>query len=143
MTVYVRRLLWLLRSYTAPYWYLVALLIVTSYLATAVAALFPLLMAPILDLALGGANGLGGGDAASGLSLRNLGASVLRWIGVTAVDDRARAILVLCAVYIGVGFFKGRLCGVDGTDVVIEGDDRKTHRVALGLITRANLEVEF
>ncbi len=59
----LRRLLWLLRSYTAPYWYLVTLLIVTSYLATAVAALFPLLMAPILDLALGGTSGLGGGDA--------------------------------------------------------------------------------
>ena len=43
----------------------------------------------------------------------------------------------------GQGFFKGRLAGVDGTDVLIEGDDRKTHRVALGLITRANLEVEF
>ena len=103
----LRRLLWLLRSYTAPYWYLVTLLIVTSYLATAVAALFPLLMAPILDLALGGTSGLGGGDAVSGVSLRNLGASVLRWVGVTAVDDRARAILVLSAVYVGVGFFKG------------------------------------
>jgi len=27
--------------------------------------------------------------------------------------------------------------------VLIEADDRKTHRVPLGVITRANLEVEF
>jgi ribosome maturation factor RimP len=43
----------------------------------------------------------------------------------------------------GQGFFKGRLGGVEGTDVVIEGDDGRTHRVPLNLITRANLEVEF
>ena len=49
----VRRLLWLLRHYTAPYWWAVGLLLVTSYLATALAASFPVLMAPILDLALG------------------------------------------------------------------------------------------
>jgi ATP-binding cassette, subfamily B, bacterial MsbA len=105
----VRRLLWLLRSYTAPYWPAVAVLLVTSYLATAVAALFPLLMAPILDLALGGMSAAGGGDGASGVSLRNLGASVLRWVGVVTVEDRGRAILVLCAVYVAVGFFKGWL----------------------------------
>ena len=105
----VRRLLWLLRSYTAPYWPAVAVLLVTSYLATAFAALFPLLMAPILDLALGGMSAAGGGDGASGVSLRNLGASVLRWVGVVTVEDRGRAILVLCAVYVAVGFFKGWL----------------------------------
>jgi len=54
-----------------------------------------------------------------------------------------RAKLVMREPVDGQGFFKGRLAGVDGTDVLIEGDDRKTHRVALGLITRANLEVEF
>ena len=43
----------------------------------------------------------------------------------------------------GQGFFKGRIGGVDGGDVVIDGDDGRTHRVPLGAITRANLEVEF
>ena len=43
----------------------------------------------------------------------------------------------------GQGFFRGKLAGVDGTDVLIEADDRKTHRVPLEAITRANLEVEF
>jgi len=43
----------------------------------------------------------------------------------------------------GQGFFRGRLGGVDGSDVLIDGEDGKTHRVPLGAITRANLEVEF
>jgi ATP-binding cassette, subfamily B, bacterial MsbA len=103
----VRQLLWLLRSYTAPYWYAVALLLVTSCVATAIAALFPLLMAPILDLALGGPVSLDSSHGATGLSLRNLGTSVLRWVGIASIEDRSRAILVLCAVYVGVGFFKG------------------------------------
>ena len=43
----------------------------------------------------------------------------------------------------GQGFFRGRLAGVDGTDVLIDADDKRTHRVPLAVITRANLEVEF
>jgi ribosome maturation factor RimP len=43
----------------------------------------------------------------------------------------------------GQGFFKGRLGGVDGADVIIEGDDGRQHRVPSGAISRANLEVEF
>ncbi len=54
-----------------------------------------------------------------------------------------RAKIVMREKIDGQGFFKGKLGGIDGTDVLIEGDDRKTHRVPLGLITRANLEVEF
>jgi len=40
-------------------------------------------------------------------------------------------------------FFKGKLGGVDGDAVTIETDDGRRHRVPLGVITRANLEVEF
>src|SRR5262250_1552434 len=43
----------------------------------------------------------------------------------------------------GQGFFRGRLGGVDGGEVLIDGEDGKTHRVPLDAITRANLEVEF
>ena len=43
----------------------------------------------------------------------------------------------------GQGFFKGRLGGIEGSDVLIDGDDGRTHRVPVGVITRANLEVEF
>jgi ribosome maturation factor RimP len=43
----------------------------------------------------------------------------------------------------GQGFFRGKLAGLDGDDVLIQGDDRKTHRVPIAAIARANLEVEF
>ena len=43
----------------------------------------------------------------------------------------------------GQGFFKGTLGGMDGQDVLIDGDDGRAHRVRIDLITRANLEVEF
>ncbi|TMF32759.1 MAG: ABC transporter ATP-binding protein [Chloroflexi bacterium] len=105
----VSRFFWLLRTYTAPYWWAVALLLVTSYLATAMAALFPVLMAPILDLALGAPVGGEGGAAAASLSLKNLGAAFFRWLGIVSVEDRFRAILILCAVYVGAGFLKGWL----------------------------------
>ena len=54
-----------------------------------------------------------------------------------------RAKLVMRERIDGQGFFKGRLGGVDRGDVVIDADDGRTHRVPLGAITRANLEVEF
>jgi ribosome maturation factor RimP len=43
----------------------------------------------------------------------------------------------------GQGFFRGTIAGVEGQDVLINGDDRRTHRVPLEVISRANLEVEF
>jgi len=43
----------------------------------------------------------------------------------------------------GQGFFRGRIAGVEGQDVLIDADDGRTHRVPLDAITRANLEVEF
>jgi ABC-type multidrug transport system fused ATPase/permease subunit len=83
------------------------LLLLTSYLATALAALFPFLIAPILDLALGTPVGPASGAPAAGLSLRNLGAVVIGWLGIASAEDRFRSILILCAVYVGVGFLNG------------------------------------
>ena len=54
-----------------------------------------------------------------------------------------RAKLVMRQAVDGQMFFKGRLEGVDGSDVLIDADDRRRHRVPLSVITRANLEVEF
>ena len=54
-----------------------------------------------------------------------------------------RAKLVMREAVDGERFFKGRLGGVDGTDVLIDGEDGRRHRVPMGVITRAHLEVEF
>ena len=54
-----------------------------------------------------------------------------------------RAKLVMREKVDGQSFFKGTLGGIDGTHVRIDGDDGRAHRVPLGVITRANLEVEF
>ncbi|MGH9142220.1 MAG: ribosome maturation factor RimP [Vicinamibacterales bacterium] len=43
----------------------------------------------------------------------------------------------------GQGFFRGRLAGVEGQDVLIDGEDGRPHRVGHAVISRANLEVEF
>ena len=101
------RFAWLLRRYVAPHWPGVVLLLVGSALGTVLAAVFPVLMAPILDLALGGS--ATAPARVSGLTLSNLGAAFFSWIGVGAVDDRFRAILLLCLAYVAVGVLKGWL----------------------------------
>ena len=54
-----------------------------------------------------------------------------------------QAKLVVREAIDGQKFFRGRLGGIDGRDVLIDGDDGRRHRVRLDAITRANLEVEF
>jgi ribosome maturation factor RimP len=54
-----------------------------------------------------------------------------------------RAKIVMREAVDGQTFFKGRLGGVEQTVVLIDGDDGRRHQVPLGIITRANLEVEF
>jgi ribosome maturation factor RimP len=61
-----------------------------------------------------------------------------------------RAKLVMREAVDGQMFFKGRLAGVEQDSeqdvvgsVIIVGDDGRTHRVPMDIITRANLEVEF
>ncbi len=57
-----------------------------------------------------------------------------------------RAKLVMREKIDGQGYFKGTLGGVEDGPVqvvLIEGEDRRTHRVPIGVITRANLEVDF
>ena len=57
-----------------------------------------------------------------------------------------RAKLVMREKVDGQGYFKGTLGGVEDGPVkvvLIEGEDRRTHRVPLDVITRANLEVDF
>jgi ribosome maturation factor RimP len=50
--------------------------------------------------------------------------------------------IVTSAPVVGQSHFAGRLSGLDG-DVVLLTEGRRVHRVPLGLISRARLEVEF
>ena len=60
-----------------------------------------------------------------------------------------RAKLVMREAVDGQMFFKGRLDGIEkdtdrgGDLAMIVSDDGRSHRVPIGVITRANLEVEF
>ena len=67
---------------------------------------------------------------------------------LTSADDYTRfagrrAKLVMREKIDGQGYFKGQLGGMEDGHVLIEGEDRRTHRVPLDVITRANLEVDF
>jgi ribosome maturation factor RimP len=67
----------------------------------------------------------------------------LRHIGDYRRFSGRRAKLVMREAIDGQRFFKGTLGGIEGTDVLIDGDDGRRHRVPIAIITRANLEVEF
>src|SRR5262245_10198829 len=54
-----------------------------------------------------------------------------------------RAKIVMREAVDGQRFFRGTLGGVDGTDVLIDSEDGRRHRVPVAIVTRANLEVEF
>jgi ribosome maturation factor RimP len=54
-----------------------------------------------------------------------------------------RAKLVMREPVDGQTFYRGRLGGFEDGAVLIDGDDGRPHRVPEGVITRANLEVEF
>jgi ATP-binding cassette, subfamily B, bacterial MsbA len=104
----LRRLLLLLSAYVRPHWRAVALLLLLSGLAMILTGLLPLIMAPILDLALGGLAAspapprVGFGN----LSLGTLGAAVLQWIGVASPPSPQRAIAFLAGAYVIVGLLK-------------------------------------
>ena len=67
----------------------------------------------------------------------------LRHAGDYSRFSGRRAKLVMREAVDGQTYFKGRLGGVDDNAVLIDGDDGRRHRVPIGVITRANLEVEF
>jgi ATP-binding cassette, subfamily B, bacterial MsbA len=97
---------WLLRRHVAPYWGAVVLLLGSGLLATLLGALLPVLMAPILDLALGRAAPASGRIGVGAISLENLGAAFFQWLGIESITRPFVAILALCAVYVGVGVLK-------------------------------------
>src|SRR5262249_31433440 len=65
-------------------------------------------MAPILDLALGVSKGPAGATpvAVTGVSLKNLGAASLQWLGLGAAAEPLRLIAWLCAAYVAGAVLK-------------------------------------
>ena len=102
----LRTLSWLLGRYLRPYWPMVTLLIAGSYAATLFAGLLPVLMAPILDLALGRGIQPSAVGGLGGLSLNNLGAAFFHAIGVERVASPFTGVLLLCALYIAAGVLR-------------------------------------
>ena len=102
-----RRFLGLLERYLRPHWPAVLLLVLLSYASVALAALLPVLMAPILDLALGASTRAAAAPVGlGGVSLKNLGATFFQWLGVGAVGEPLRAIGLLCLAYVAVAVLK-------------------------------------
>jgi ribosome maturation factor RimP len=54
-----------------------------------------------------------------------------------------RAKIVMREAVDGQKYFKGTLGGLEGNEVLIDAEDGRRHRVPVGVITRANLEVDF
>jgi ribosome maturation factor RimP len=54
-----------------------------------------------------------------------------------------RAKIVMREAVDGQKYFRGTLGGMVDDEVVIDAEDGRRHRVPVGVITRANLEVEF
>ena len=104
----LRRLARLLWTYVRPHWKAVVLLLVSSYVAMLLTGLMPLIMAPILDLALGGMAGRAATPRVGlgNLNLGTLGAAVFQWLGVTGAASPQRAIVVLALAYVLVGLLK-------------------------------------
>jgi ABC-type multidrug transport system fused ATPase/permease subunit len=103
----LRRFCALLRTYLAPHWPAVLLLVGLSYVSVALAALMPLVMAPILELALApGGTPPAAPATLQQIDLKNLGAAVLAWLGAGALGDPLRAVALLCLAYVVVGFVK-------------------------------------
>ena len=103
----IGQIAWLVRRHLAPHWSAVALLLASGFVATLLGAMLPVLMAPILDLALGHpATASAGRIGLGSLSLQNLGAAFFQWLGISAVSRPFAAILVLCGLYVAVGLLK-------------------------------------
>jgi subfamily B ATP-binding cassette protein MsbA len=88
-----------------PYWHSLAWLVAISAVITLLAALGPVIMAPIFDLAFD-RRAVAPPAALSSLNLSNLSGAVFRWLGLPAGMDRFTAIVAFCAAYVVVGWLK-------------------------------------
>lgn len=94
----------LVRTYLRPYWREVLVLVVGYFAFTGLNVVQPLVMAPVLDIAIGGGDSAVAPPAANqlmDLDLNNLGAFVLHRFGLDALDPW-NTILILGLAYAGI-----------------------------------------
>lgn len=101
-----QRLIIIFKRYVMPYWKSICCLQVVNLIITFLTGMMPLIMAPILDIALG--KHLGGEQNITfqNLSLKNLGAAVFHWLQVTENQDPFRILLLLGGIYVLVGILR-------------------------------------
>jgi subfamily B ATP-binding cassette protein MsbA len=101
-----QRLVTIFKRYVLPYWKSMCCLQVINFLVTFLTGILPLIMAPILDIALG--KHIGGGQEITiqNLSLKNLGAAVLQWLNITDATDKFRILLLLGGIYVLIGLLR-------------------------------------
>jgi subfamily B ATP-binding cassette protein MsbA len=105
-----QRLTYILKKYVRPYWKSMLLLQFVNFALTFLTGLLPLIMAPILDMALGKPISPAAGEleiTLRNLSLDNLGAAMLQWLNLTDTTDMFRAILLLGGLYVVVASLRG------------------------------------
>ena len=104
-----QRLLYLLTKYARPYWKSTLVLLIANLVGTFLATLSPLIMAPILDIALGKPISPGGAPQKvtfGNLNLSNLGTAMLQWLDLTDTTDRFQVVLILSGLYVLVGIMR-------------------------------------
>ncbi len=93
----------LLSRYMKPYRVQLSMLLVGTMVATAVSGALPLTMAPILDTILGKAgrfNETVSAVAVANINLKNLGPTILDWLGFGQISDKFTLVLLLCGLFI-------------------------------------------
>ena len=107
-----RPLAHLARRYLPPHRPALAALAIIGLASAALATLLPVLMAPILDLALG--RPLAPRAPGESISLANLSATSLAWLGATRPTDPRTLLVVLALAYAVVGLLRGAVDYVGG-----------------------------
>jgi subfamily B ATP-binding cassette protein MsbA len=108
----LKRMLFLVLKFIRPYWKRLILFFALVMLATVFAAVLPLTLAPILDAVVGKtapAAEAGVSPAISNLSLKNIGAAVIHWLGLGEGVGRFKLVLIFSFIYLGMGLLKN-LC---------------------------------
>lgn len=101
----LKRLLYILKKYIRPYWKQLALLLTINCTAMILTAALPLIMAPILDIAMGKITPAAG-VSLQNINLANLGSAVFAWLHIENFDNRFQLVIFFCVIYAVIASLK-------------------------------------